>query len=70
MLTQLKGDDNYGIRITVVCNHEVFIATAGTNGESSSIVCEHFDNVLYADVEFPRRFAWWSYSQRYGLTIN
>ena len=59
---RLEGYDKDGVRITVVRNHEVLIATAGTNWESSSIISVQFAYVLYVDVEFPRRFAWWYYS--------
>ena len=66
----LEGDNKDGIIITVICNLEVFIATAGTNWESSSIVRVHFYDVLYVDVEFPIRFSWCPYSRCAGLTIN
>ena len=70
IITRLEGDKKYGIRITVIFSHEVLTSITGTNWESSSIVRVKFADVLYVDVDFPRRFAWWYYSQRDGLTIN
>ena len=62
--------NKYGIRIKVVWNHELLIATAITNWESPTIVRVKFSDVICVDVELLIRFAWLSYRLQGGVTMN
>jgi len=55
VLVGLEGRLDDRVRVAVVHDHDVLIATAGTNGESASVIGVELFDGLYGDVDFAGR---------------
>ena len=69
ILSWLKRGDKNGVRITVVHNHEILIATVWTNWESSSVFRVEFSDVLDVNAQFLWLWPWWFLGCRGGVTM-
>ena len=51
VVSGFERDMEDGVQVAVVCNHDVLIATARSNGEPTTVVRIELADGLYADVD-------------------